>query len=240
MRGGRRNGVTIAATMLVASGSVVVAIALVTPREAPRRSVVAAGPAGPADVVASLPAPVLRSWPAPIVKFDRPVLASSDPVAIDIPAIGVHSQLQYVGLTAQHTMEVPAPGPHYNDAAWYRYSSTPGALGPSVIIGHVDSAADGPSVFYDLEDLRRGDEVIVTRADGIDAVFRVNEVRSYPKAEFPTALVYGRTEHAALRLITCGGSFDASGGRYLDNVIVFASLVGPDQASVTAGSGSVT
>ncbi len=41
----------------------------------------------------------------------------------------------------------------------------------------------------------------------------------------PTQLVYGNTNHAALRLITCGGSFDFSTGHYVDNVVVFATLV---------------
>ncbi len=56
-------------------------------------------------------------------------------------------------------------------------------------------------------------------------MFEVTGVRRYPKDRFPTQLVYGNTDHAALRLITCGGSFDYSTGHYRDNVVVFASLV---------------
>jgi hypothetical protein len=134
--------------------------------------------------------------------------------------------VQYVGLTAQHTLQVPAPGPHYNEAAWYKYSSTPGSLGPAVIVGHVDSAAQGPSVFFNLGDLRPGDKVLVTRADGLVAVFRADGVRRYPKAHFPTMRVYGNTDYAALRLVTCGGAFDYATDHYLDNIVVFASLVG--------------
>jgi sortase (surface protein transpeptidase) len=93
-------------------------------------------------------------------------------------------------------------------------------------LGHVDSAAQGPSVFFNLGDLRPGDEVLVTRADGLVAVFSVDGVRRYPKDHFPTLLVYGNTDHAALRLITCGGSFDYATGHYVDNIVVFASLVG--------------
>ena len=48
---------------------------------------------------------------------------------------------------------------------------------------------------------------------------------SYPKDAFPTLEVYGNTDHAALRLITCGGQFDASTRNYLDNIVVYASLV---------------
>ena len=157
-------------------------------------------------------------------------LSSSEPVAIDIPAIEVHSEVQYLGLTAQHTLEVPAPGPYYNQAAWYKNSATPGATGPAIMLGHVDSAADGPSVFFDLANLRPGDEVLVTRRDGMVAVFAVEAVGQYPKDDFPTELVYGATDHAALRLITCGGTFDRSNRHYRDNVVVFADLVDSYQA----------
>lgn len=165
-------------------------------------------------------------------EVDDPVsLPPSEPDAIDIPAIGVHSEMQQVGLTAEHTLEVPAPGPYYDHAAWYKHSVTPGAIGPSVIVGHVDSASGGPSVFFDLGKLRPGDEVLVTRRDGTVAIFEVDGVGQYSKDDFPTELVYGDTDHAALRLITCGGAFDRSERSYVDNIVVFASLANSHHAS---------
>ncbi len=152
------------------------------------------------------------------------MLASSIPLAVSIPAINVQSTLLQLGRTATGALEVPPPGPTYNNAGWYKYSPTPGALGPAVIAGHVDSAADGPSVFYRLGGLHRGDTVRVSRADGSVAVFTVTDVLRYHKTAFPTALVYGNTDHAALRLITCGGAFDSATGHYVDNIIVLASL----------------
>lgn len=76
--------------------------------------------------------------------------AGSQAHAIRIPAINVSAPVNSVGLNPDHTVEVPQPGPHYNQPAWYRYSPTPGEIGPSVIIGHVDSAKGGPSVFFEL------------------------------------------------------------------------------------------
>jgi Sortase domain len=219
MRGGRRYlVVTVAAGVLAAGGATAIAMAVAAEKHAPQPPLSAAGTLGPPTVSSALP--VARSSPHPVPKVVGPELPSSKPIAVDIPAIGVHSPLQYLGLTAQHTLQVPTPGPHYDEAAWYKYSSTPGSLGPAVILGHVDS------VFFDLGDLRPGNKVLVTRADGLVAVFRVDGVRSYPKDQFPTRLVYGNTDHAALRLITCGGPFDYATGHYLDNIIVFASLVG--------------
>jgi sortase (surface protein transpeptidase) len=143
---------------------------------------------------------------------------------MDIPSIGVHSELQSLGLTDDGALEVPA-GALYDQAAWYRHSPTPGSLGPAIVLGHVDSAANGPSVFFRLGELRPGDLVIVDREDGSTATFAVDEVHSYAKDDFPTKVVYGDIDHAGLRILTCGGAFDDSTGHYLDNVVVFASLL---------------
>ena len=43
--------------------------------------------------------------------------------------------------------------------------------------------------------------------------------------DFPTDKVYGEVDHAALRLITCGGHFDGETGHHVDNVVVYAELV---------------
>lgn len=66
------------------------------------------------------------------------------------------SPVNSVGFNPDRTLEIPAPGPLYDQAAWYRESPTPGQLAPSVIIGHVDSAKHGPSVFFDLARLAPG------------------------------------------------------------------------------------
>ncbi|MBN9738026.1 MULTISPECIES: class F sortase [unclassified Pseudonocardia] len=154
------------------------------------------------------------------------VLPPSPPASISIPAIGVESVVNEVGLAPDGTLEVPQPGPLYDQAAWYRGSAAPGFRGPSVILGHVDSAAEGPSVFYDLGRIKPGQEIVVKRDDGIAATFRVDDVRSFPKDAFPSQSVYGATDRAELRLITCSGSFAEDTGSYRDNTIVFAHLVG--------------
>ena len=51
-------------------------------------------------------------------------------------------------------------------------------------------------------------------------------VEQFPKGAFPTDAVYADIDHAGLRLITCGGSFDRSARSYSDNIVVFAALSG--------------
>jgi hypothetical protein len=149
------------------------------------------------------------------------VRAVARPVRLFIPAIGVRSRLVRLGLTASGALQVPASTAV---AGWYTGSPRPGEPGGAVIAGHIDSL-QGPGVFFRLRLLRRGERVFVRQASGRLAVFRVTSVRSYLKSRFPTRAVYGPAPDAQLRLITCGGTFDAATGHYLSNTIVYATLV---------------
>jgi sortase (surface protein transpeptidase) len=148
-------------------------------------------------------------------------------VSITIPAIGVHSKLLDLGVNPNGSLQVPPLNdtPATNEAAWFRYSPTPGQLGASVIEGHIDSIYQGPSVFFRLGALAPGDTIDVRLADRIVAVFRVDGVRQFAKAAFPTSVLYGDPGYAALRLVTCGGAFDGSTHNYLANIVVAAHLV---------------
>ena len=92
-----------------------------------------------------------------------------------------------------------------------------------MIAGHIDSKS-GPAVFFHLDRLRPGDRVLVHRQDGTAATFAVTGSRQFPKAEFPSTLVYGPTPDPELRLITCSGAFDRTTGHYVDNTVVSATL----------------
>jgi hypothetical protein len=214
------------AVLLAVVGAVTLGVALHAQTSPPQPPAAAAAPATttPAAPSAAVPAPPAPSTAAIPAVPRGLVLPASAPTHVEVPAIGVSSDLLDLGQQSDGSVEVP-PLAADSQAGWYRYSPTPGEQGPSVLLGHVDSAEYGPGIFYDLGALRPGDEVTVTREDGTAAVFAVDRVVSYPKDEFPTLEVYGNTDHAALRLITCGGAFDASTRNYVDNIVVFASLV---------------
>ena len=150
-------------------------------------------------------------------------LAWSVPVRVIIPAISVNAPVTEVGLNQDRTVQTPPLNDH-NLAGWYKYSVTPGQTGSSVIVGHVDSYT-GPSVFFRLKDLHKGDTVQVKRADGHLVVFTVDGVQVASKTAFPTQAVYRNTGYPSLRLVTCGGPFNYSNGHYLDNIVVYAHLL---------------
>ncbi|GAA4805424.1 class F sortase [Tomitella cavernea] len=212
----RRRAAAVAAVLLAAIGIAAAAVGA-TLQESP--------PQPPAAAAASVAAPsstASAARPAPVTPV--PAAPVPAPVAIDVPAIDVHHALMRLGRNPDGTLQVP-PLDQVDVPGWDTLSPAPGAPGPAVIVGHVDSAEQGEGVFFDLGALRPGDTVDVTRADGTMAVFDITEVRQFAKAEFPTLRVYGNTEAPELRLITCGGAFDARSRNYEDNIVVFASLV---------------
>ena len=125
-----------------------------------------------------------------------------------------------LGQQADGAMQVPTDA---KTVGWYTRAPTPGSLGPAVLAGHVDFHGR-PGTFAHLAALRAGNEITVGRRDGSTAVFGVTKVERYAKDRFPSAAVYGPIDHAGLRLITCGGDFDAGAGHYQDNIVVYAVL----------------
>ena len=202
----------LAGVLLIVAGITAIGIAIGAQVHAPQPSLAAAGAIGPFGSTGHGP------W-----------LRRSAPVTVDIPAIGVHSALLRLGVNADGTIQVPPLRTRAGEAAWYKYSATPGQIGTSVIEGHVDNY-QGPAVFFRLGALRPGERIDVTLADGVTAVFRITGVRQYDKSRFPAGTIYGAAGYAALHLITCGGAFDYTTGHYLSSTVVFASLTSARRA----------
>jgi sortase (surface protein transpeptidase) len=204
-----------AAALTLAAGLVVIVGGttglLLTGHSTPAMRPAAAG-------VAVLPAPTGPIVAPPQSATPKPVAA---PVSLTIPLIGVQTQLITLGLTPSGALQVPSTT---SVAGWYTGSPRPGAIGSAIIVGHIDSFR-GPGVFFRLVKLTRGDRVYVKRADGTLVEFSVTSVQRYLKDRFPTEDVYGPVPDPELRLITCGGAFDAATGHYLSNIVVYATEV---------------
>ena len=125
-----------------------------------------------------------------------------------------------LGIRKSGALQVPTST---SVAGWYTGSPPPGAIGSSVIVGHVDSRS-GPGIFYRLRLLRPRNRIYVRQEDGRLAVFSVSSVHQYSKGGFPTEKVYGPAPTPQLRLITCGGTFDPQTGHYLSNIVVYATM----------------
>jgi sortase (surface protein transpeptidase) len=143
------------------------------------------------------------------------------PAFVEVEAIGVTSSLIPLGLRNDGTLQVPTVA---SQAGWFSEGVIPGQAGASVIVGHVDSYM-GSAVFGRLKELKPADLIRVVMNDGSTLAFSVGRIDQYPKDVFPTDLVYGKTDKAELRLVTCAGQFDKSARSYTDNIVIYATKV---------------
>jgi LPXTG-site transpeptidase (sortase) family protein len=159
---------------------------------------------------------------------------------IVIPRIGVDAPVNTYGLDANAIPEVPLNG---YEVAWYNWSAEPGTGSNAVFAGHVTWS--GAGVFYNLDQLGAGDEIILRGADGTELKYTVQD-NFLVDPQDPGALsVMGATTTDTITVITCGGTFfsanNAFGGDYTNRRVVRAHYSGESPVpgdAVAAGSGS--
>jgi hypothetical protein len=122
-----------------------------------------------------------------------------------------------VGVRPDGELEIPES---VRTVGWWVGGAPAGATrGSTVLAGHIDSASQGIGAFAALRDVAVGSPVVLTDVFGATHAYRVTARRTYPKYALPRGVFSG----APLVLITCGGPFDASAGRYRDNIVVYAT-----------------
>jgi len=138
-----------------------------------------------------------------------------------------------LGVTPEGQMEDPED---YGAVGWYRHGPTPGEAGRAVLAGHLDSSS-GPAVFYRLDELAAGDEIVVrTGGPGGELVFVVRETASFRAADVPLDLVYGAADRPELVLITCAGAFNRDARAYDERLIVVAEIRAGQASTDAPGS----
>lgn len=175
----------------------------------------AASPASPSPrPTPALDVPIAAATPAPA---RSPV----PPVRVNVAALGVDMSVVPVGVETGGFMELPVDPAV---AGWYRFGADPAAADGNVVISaHVDAPQYPIGPFSRLRDLAVGETVEVTDAGTQKRSYVVRSVTYYPKADLPVDELFARSGSRDLVLITCGGAFDSTTGRYADNVVVVAS-----------------
>lgn len=157
----------------------------------------------------------------PIQPQKPKILSRSEPTQLHINKIGLDAPLVAVSYRPDGSLQVPGA---YDTAGWYKYSPTPGEMGPAIIAGHLDSPS-GPAIFWRLNELQPGDIIEIGRTDSTTAKFRVDDVKQYPRDELPMQDIFGNISYSGIRLITCGGVFNTLTRHYNLNTVVFGSLI---------------
>ncbi|MCT4786419.1 sortase domain-bontaining protein [Exiguobacterium aestuarii] len=141
------------------------------------------------------------------------------PVQIQIPKIDVDTAIEQVGVLENGQMGVPEDE---NQVGWFEPGVTPGSKGNAVIAGHVDSKT-GPAIFYQLDQLTKGDDVLIQDEAGNTLRFRVTKTERYDTKTAPIEEIFGATSNRNLNLITCSGTFGDGG--YDERFVVYTELV---------------
>ncbi len=142
------------------------------------------------------------------------------PLTLSIASLGIKTPIESVGQDSQGRMAVPQDE---NNVGWYMLGPELGQKGSAVIAGHYDSHT-GPAIFYNLSDLKEGDEVSVTTNKGKTYTFVVVTKEIYPDISFPIKEVFGKDDIPRLNLITCNGIFDRTAKNYSDRIVVYTEL----------------
>ncbi|CAN5476304.1 hypothetical protein BH09CHL1_BH09CHL1_35150 [soil metagenome] len=169
--------------------------------------------------VSSTVSAVLPEMPEPQVDQVASAIEGFSPARIQIPSIGVDASIEDIGIV-DGVMQTPE---NAWNVGWYANLSSPGATGNAVFAAHRDWWGIGPVVFYNLDQVSIGDEVVVAGVDGETATYVVTDVTSIAAdADFTSVISpHGGDE---ITLITCSGNFD--GSEYLDRLIVRGELAG--------------
>ncbi len=153
------------------------------------------------------------------------------PASVTIDDIELSSPVRAVGLEDSGELEVPDE----TEIGWYRYGSSPGRAGATVLAAHVTwNGTIGP--FFELGGLEPGARVDLALDDGTLRTYEVVERTMYDKDSLPRERIWRTTGDEMLVLITCGGSFNPDINRYRQNIVVYAVPVGVDRAGERATS----
>jgi sortase A len=144
------------------------------------------------------------------------------PVRIQIPKINIDTKIEQVGITYKGNMSTPKI---ISETGWYKYGTPPGSLGSAVIDGHVDNGFNLHGVFYNLKDLKVGDDVYVKTNKDFDLHFVVEKIAVYPYKEVPLEELFNKKDTARLNLITCQGEWIPEEETDTDRLIVYTKLV---------------
>jgi len=179
------------------------------------------GERDPEVVVAPTATPTAWATAIPVPPSEAP------PARLLIPAIEVDAPLESKAVGEDGVMPMPS-GPEvvavydmstYHPGEEHRV----GFGGNAILTGHVDYIRYGPAVFWDLSELKPGDEMRVLLDDGTVYHYAVVWNERWSVGEIPWERVFEVNGRDAVTLITCAGSWD--GHEYSDRRAVRAERV---------------
>ena len=162
------------------------------------------------------------SQPAARPATPPPASTRPAPTRLTIARVDIDMPVRSVGVARDGEMALPRTPA---DVAWYEFGPRPGdPRGATVLAAHLDMPGYGTGPIAAIEDVRRGDTVVV-RSGGRTTRYAVSDVRSIRKSQLDLPSLFAREGAPVLHIVTCGGTFDPEARRYDRNIVVTATPV---------------
>ena len=135
---------------------------------------------------------------------------ATHPRYISIPSLNINkARVQEVGLTKSNVLDTPK---NIADTAWYKNSALPGQGYGAVLIDGHNGGVSRDGVFAKLDQLKKGDEIIIERGDGKKIHYNVMENNTESLKDANTTgmkrlMTPFDTSKEGLGLITCAGNW---------------------------------
>ena len=141
---------------------------------------------------------------------------------MDIPAIGLSTNVEQVTVDEQGNMGVPK---EFGNVGWFSHGTKLGWQGNAVMTGHYDDIYGRPAAFYHLKNIPLGAQIILTDEVGRTLQYEVVHSESKPIGSWSLAEIFGPTDERRLNLITCSGWWNPRIHNYSHRHIVFSRLL---------------
>lgn len=146
------------------------------------------------------------------------------PVRMLVPSINVDAKVEVLEVVGE-TLQDPSNG---EDVAWYKETGHPGKNGNSVYAGHLNWYGQPEAVFFAIDQLKEGDEIIVRDHGCGEFTYLVEWVELIQVKDADMSEITGPTDEKMITLITCGGTWDPSISEYLERTVVRGRLKGSE------------
>ena len=146
----------------------------------------------------------------------------SIPSFLRIPILGVDAKVINVSTDSNNVIQ--APGGIF-DVGWYDGSAKLGEKGAVFMDGHVSGWTEH-GVFYDIKNLKEGDEISAEGNDGQVFTYKVVALEYFDadNVDMSKALKPYISGKQGLNIMTCGGKFNNEQQKYEQRVVVYSIL----------------
>jgi sortase (surface protein transpeptidase) len=157
------------------------------------------------------------------------IVSPEKPRYLTVPALGI-DKARVVELGTKGDDNQLEDPQNIHDAGWYRESALPGAPFNLEYAGLYDGHNTGinqKGIFYSLDRLVVGNEIIIERGDGVLLTYAVQEVKTVLLEEIDMSQMQKSFNPSleGLNIISCGGDWDKARQTYTHRVTVRAIRV---------------